>query len=328
MKKFKLLVASMALAFGLSACQTNQNPGGGSTASKQVVSVVLNEDARVGEVGEEFKLTPTITYKDDQEVQVSKLWKSSNSKVATVDQEGNVKIVGTGLVNIVFIAGNRMAVCKITVKSADEPEPTPTPVDPTDPDAPKVTLSVGSKTLYVGESFELTAETNIEGGLAWTCPDNLTLEMNSQGNGAKVTALAVGQAYIIASAGTQEAKCLVKVLDKDQPTPEPGPDPEEEDEDKSCTVYFFVDFNNADDTDTTKTKLLSKFKWYTDRPLKDSTDVPTNPTTALDPAFPYFIGWSSHPIIDETKDLWNIDTDVTGNRSFIYIYGIWSDVRI
>ena len=109
---------------------------------------------------------------------------------------------------------------------------------------------------------------------------------------------------------------------------------------KRHNVYFFIDSNNVDANDPTATKdpttgevtvpgtkLLAQFKWYGDKPLSESGKVPTNPTTAMDPAFPYFIGWSSHTIIDTKNDLWTMDQDLIGSSlSFIYFYGIWSDV--
>ena len=103
----------------------------------------------------------------------------------------------------------------------------------------------------------------------------------------------------------------------------------DEDFAKNISVYFFIDYNNVDTSDTTGTKLLAQFKWYADRPISQSGLVPTNinDSKAMDPAFPYFIGWSSHTIIDTKNDLWNMDTDLIGSSlSFIYFYGIWSDV--
>ena len=108
--------------------------------------------------------------------------------------------------------------------------------------------------------------------------------------------------------------------------PDPGDD--DEDDGKECTVYFFIDYNNIDENDKTGTKLLAKFKWYGDRPISESGLVPSNPTQAMDPAFPYFIGWSNHTIIDTKDDLWNMTSDVIGNGYYFYLYGIWSDVSV
>lgn len=113
------------------------------------------------------------------------------------------------------------------------------------------------------------------------------------------------------------------------PTSEPTSstsEEEDEDDEKHCTVYFFIDYNNIDENDTTGTKLLAIFNWYGDRPLNESGLVPANPTTPMDPAFPYFIGWSSHTVIDSKDDLWDMANDTLGNGYYFFLYGIWSDV--
>lgn len=57
------------------------------------------------------------------------------------------------------------------------------------------------------------------------------------------------------------------------------------------------------------------------------TPPDTTPTNAMatDPAFPNFLGWSSHTIIDSEEDLWDFETDMilSGERTYLYLYGIW-----
>lgn len=57
------------------------------------------------------------------------------------------------------------------------------------------------------------------------------------------------------------------------------------------------------------------------------TPPDTTPTYAMatDPAFPNFLGWSSHTIIDSEEDLWDFETDMilSGERTYLYLYGIW-----
>ena len=319
MKKIKLFLAAMALTtLGLTACQNNADlPVDYSKNNKAVISVELDLESYTAEIGESFQIKPLITYKDDNEVEVFKMWKSSNTRVATVDDEGLVTTKAGGVANISFIAGNKMASCRVVVKTGDEPEPTPVDPDvPVTPTEGEITLNRYSVTLQVGEEFDLVATTELPGVVLFSIVDTTVASISDNGH---ITALAEGTTNAVVTVGDKSVNCVVKVLS------EQGGGSEEEDEDKSCTVYFFIDFNNADDTDTTETKLLKKFKWYTDRPL-DKTQVPANPTVSLDPAFPYFIGWSSHSIIDSKADLWNMDSDVTGNRNYIYLYGIWADV--
>ena len=218
----------------------------------------------------------------------------------------------------------------------------------------KVTLDETYKVLEVGESFQLTAEVSLKEGkeqaayeVEWRSSNSFVADVNKDG---LVTAISPGTATISYLAGYKMASCTVYVPSDGEggggisptpepgpgptpepgpgPTPEPGPDPEidPEDEDKNCTVYFFIDYNNIDEKDETGKKLLTKFKWYGDRPISESGLVPANPTQSMDPAFPYFIGWSNHTIIDTKDDLWDIEHDVIGNGYYFYLYGIWSDV--
>lgn len=226
-----------------------------------------------------------------------------------------------------------------------------------------VELDETYKVLEVGDSFQLTATVKFKEGkeeaeieVEWRSSNGAVADVNKDG---LVTALTPGSATISYLAGYKMASCTVYVPGSDEssgggsvtptPTPTPTPDPsggeggevtptptptpqpggdEDDDEDKQCTVYFFIDYNNIDENDKTGTKLLAKFKWYGDRPISESGLVPSNPTQAMDPAFPYFIGWSNHTIIDTKDDLWNMTSDVIGNGYYFYLYGIWSDVSV
>lgn len=211
-----------------------------------------------------------------------------------------------------------------------------------------VTLDETYKVLAKDDSFTLTPTVvlnenakDVEYDVEWRSSNPYVANVTQEG---LVTGLSAGTTTISIIAGYKMAACQVHVPGENEgpgggggdipvpptpPTP-PGPDnpdvPEEEDEEMECTVYFFIDYNNIDENDTTRTKLLAKFKWYGDRPISQSGKVPANPTTSMDPAFPYFIGWSNHTIIDTKDDLWNMNSDVIGNGYYFYLYGIWSDV--
>ena len=67
------------------------------TVAKKVIyveSLVIDPEVWEGEVGSEFTITATIlpVNASDQTL----VWQSSNNKVATVDNKGNVKIIGFG----------------------------------------------------------------------------------------------------------------------------------------------------------------------------------------------------------------------------------------
>ena len=124
---------------------------------------------------------------------------------------------------------------------------------------------------------------------------------------------------MIATSGDASAKCHVTIVNEEDPG------------DKDYTIYFYIDYNNVDPKDNTK--LLAKFDWYYDRPFSESGQVPTvTNDMALDPAFPYFIGWSTHPIIDTKDNLWDLNRDTVADLPMVsytvILYGQWMDVPV
>ena len=88
---------------------------------------------------------------------------------------------------------------------------------------------------------------------------------------------------------------------------------------KDLFVAFFLDYNTAD--------FDNPYYSYKTEQGKLLTPPPTTPTEedAHDPAYPIFKGWSSHTVIDNDEDLWDFATDKVGlgERSYLYLYGIW-----
>ena len=317
MKIRKALLALTFAVLGLSACSSSSLPSSGGSSSqpsindKNVLNVVLDYTGEVAmNTGDVIVVTPSISYKDDVEVDVEKVWTSTKTSVATVNN-GIVTAVGAGRANITFRAGVKIAGFTVIVDGGG------TPVPP-QPGEFSVSVSPTSKSIEVGDTFTLQANlNNVPEGqsydITFSSEDSAVASVDA--SSGLVTGVSVGSTNIVASANGKSAKCAVTVR-------ESGVEPEDYD----CSIYFFVDYNNIDENDETGTKLLAKFDWYTDRPISESGKVPADPTKALDKAFPYFIGWSSHTIIDSKDDLWDMEHDVVGNAHFIFLYGIWSDV--
>ena len=80
-------------------------------------NVELNKSSFSGSSGDKFKLeakvTPSGTY-------ITPSFSSSDTSVATVDEEGNVTLVGEGSTNIKVTAGDIVSVCRITVTSEND----------------------------------------------------------------------------------------------------------------------------------------------------------------------------------------------------------------
>ncbi len=99
--------------------------------------------------GKTKKLTVTFNPKNTSSKAVE--WKSSNKKVATVDQKGNVKAVGKGTATITATSKENKkvkATCKVTVKIPST----------------KITTNVGKKTVYVQKGKKTTVQAILNPG--------------------------------------------------------------------------------------------------------------------------------------------------------------------
>ncbi|MCQ2815064.1 MAG: Ig-like domain-containing protein [Bacilli bacterium] len=250
---------------------------------------------------------------DGSDVSLGAEWKSSDETIANVDMTGIVTGVSEGNAVITASFLTYTATCNVTV-SNDAPviftlSITPSAVNLVEKGDPGIVSAVISDPTYP---------------ISWASENEkiATVEYDSTLGVAIIHPIKEGTTNITATANNKVAKCLVTVAG--------------EDVNKTETVYFFLDGNNVDPEfldlddpnkeDESGSKLLAKFKWYPDIPLKNAP-IPKNPTTPSDPAFPYFIGWSAHSVIDQKSDLWNMETDLIGNVNSIYLYGIWSDVK-
>ena len=327
MKNIKKLVLGLLLTLGLSAC-TNVSPVVNNNANnKKVESVTLDVSGEViMEKDQTLTVTPTITYQGGEAVEVDQVWTSSRPKVASVaagENGATVTAHSAGSSKISFIAGVKMAYFTVTIYGQNNGGGNTgggddTPTTPVDPKVASISLNTYSRTLSVDETFQIVVSLVNPDGLdetvAYASEDANVAIVDSTG---LVQGKAAGKTNIVVTALGKTAKCEVTVKAESEP---------EEEEDFDFTVFFFVDYNNIDENDETGTKLLAKFGWYHNEPIANSGKVPAAPTQALDPAFPYFVGWSTHTIIDTKADLCDLSTYVVENAHFLFIYGIWSDV--
>ena len=318
-KSLVLLTSILALA-GLTGCNPNDN-GHSFANDMKVTGVSLDVSYQKLEVGESLVLTPTISYKDDVEVECYQEWRSSNNKIATVDN-GVVLALKAGRAAITFLAGYKSASCSIEVPDNNVivvPSDTGETGEQTNPGGFTITLNTSSVTLTTGDTYQLRATVSEEASVTWTSTAESVASVTQSG---LVTAHSEGVATIHATSNGKSVSCEVTVSNQQEELPH--------DDDMTVHIYFFLDYNNADEEDTTGTKLLAHFWWYDDKPIAESGKVPATPAKAPTPDFPYFAGWSTHPIIDSKSGLLDLATykvSDDGSRSFLYIYGIWTDVQ-
>ena len=168
------------------------------TVSKNVVavtSITLNKTALSLTEGESETLTATV--KPDDATDKTVTWSTSDTAIATVDQNGKVTAVKEGTATITAKAGEKTATCKVTVNGI--------PVA-------SITLNKTKVTLHPGETDTLVATVSPDNAsdqtITWTSSYPAAVTVDDNG---KITAVAVGASTIHASCGGKSASCEVTV---------------------------------------------------------------------------------------------------------------------
>ena len=168
---------------------------------KAVTEVYLNYDNYEGTVGDTFDLIATV-YPEDATTKTVK-WTSSNSDVASVDENGTVKLNGFGTADITVTTDdmNKSSTCTVTVKAVGV-----TGVTLSDK---KIEIDSGAKYTLVATVSPDNAENK---DVTWTSsnPGIATVD------GGVVTGVSEGTTIIIVKTvdGSKTASCTVKVSNK------------------------------------------------------------------------------------------------------------------
>ena len=188
-----------ATADGKSAsCKVTVN---GQPATVPVQSVELNTNKVELSVGEGNELQATVTPKNATNQKVT--WKSNDTTIATVDENGKVvaQKPGTAIITVTTVDGNKTATCEVTVKE------TPVAVTGVGLNTNKVELSVGEGNKLVAT---VTPEAAANKEVTWSSnnPEVATVEQDG-----KVVAQKPGTATITVTTvdGNKTATCEVTV---------------------------------------------------------------------------------------------------------------------
>ena len=168
-----------------------------------VTSVTVNVAAKKLKIGESFKLEAYVNPSNATNKTVT--WKTSNSKVATVDQNGNVKGIkaGSAVITVVTKDGNKTAVCKVDVLSNTV-------------DVQSVGIVNKQVNLQVGGEATITAAVSPSNAtnktLTWSSSNTNIATVDQNG---KVKAVGVGSANITAK--SNNGKTAMSVVTVTEP---------------------------------------------------------------------------------------------------------------
>ena len=187
-----LLVATVLLSTSFWSCSKNEEPEP-TPPAVTVTGVTLNKTDLMLEIGGSETLTATVAPADATNKNVT--WKSSNTAVATVDDNGKVTGVAAGEATITVTTedGGKTATCKVSVL----------------PSVKKVTVEPATLTLGKKKSYTLKATVEVSGsgtdtGVTWTSSDTTIATVDATG---KVTATdKVGTVTITATSKADPAK--------------------------------------------------------------------------------------------------------------------------
>lgn len=195
-----LLVATVLLSTSFWSCSKNEEPEP-TPPAVTVTGVTLNKTDLMLEIGGSETLTATVAPADATNKNVT--WKSSNTAVATVDDNGKVTGVAAGEATITVTTedGGKTATCKVSVL----------------PSVKKVTVEPATLTLGKKKSYTLKATVEVSGsgtdtGVTWTSSDETIATVDATGT---VTATdKVGTVTITATSvvdPTKKGTCTVTV---------------------------------------------------------------------------------------------------------------------
>ena len=166
------------------------------TVSKKVIavtSITLNKSSLALIKGQSETLTALVNPTNATDRTVT--WTSSNSAIATVDQNGTVMAVKSGNATITAKAGEKSATCAVTVT---------TPVEGIALDHTSFTVEEGKTVTLVAT---VTPDDADNKAVSWSSSNTSVATVS----GGKVTAKKEGTATITAKAGEKSATCTVTV---------------------------------------------------------------------------------------------------------------------
>jgi hypothetical protein len=225
--------AAATLLIAVLSCSDSSGPDRFNTdslsvdASRLVASIEVHLASSSIKAGETTQASVILRDRRDKPINAPVQWSSSDTAVAVVSDSGLVRGIASGSVSIVATNRTVTGSAPLTVTAAD---PTITPVA-------SVAVALASSTLSPGQTTQATATTRDASGniltgraISWTT-NNASIATVS--NAGLVTAVANGNALIVATSEGKSGSAPLTV----QSTPPPPP--------PGGTLLFEEDFENS-----------------------------------------------------------------------------------
>ncbi len=164
--------------------------------AKDVASVTVIPSSKEMYLRDSFALKADVLPKDATYPDIT--WSSTDTAIATVDENGGVRAVGLGTCDIEAKAGGETSVCNIEVF----------PID-----VESVSLNLSDKELRLGESFTLKATVAPKDAtypeVTWSSSDESVATVDENGG---VQSVGLGTCAINAESGGKYTKCSINVV--------------------------------------------------------------------------------------------------------------------
>ncbi len=173
-----------------------------------VEDIVVDKRTIELEPGKTDKITVTVT--PDNATEKGVTYESSDKKVVTVDEEGNITAVGEGEATITVTSKDDPTIketIKVTVKAEEKPE------EPTEPEEPGYTVEIpDSISIFVGENKNLGIVITPDDGAIvpkYSSSDETVVKVDAEGN---ITGVAAGVATITVDFGNGDIRAIPVVI--------------------------------------------------------------------------------------------------------------------
>ena len=158
---------------------------------REAIDALVKAEFKLNATSGNLYTKKTTTLKVTTNLTGTVTWKSSNTKVATVDSKGVVTAKKAGSAVITATAGKCKVTCKVTVKN------------------PSITVKAGASTIYVGKQTKIAVtKYGVSGTAKFTTSNKSIATVNSKG---VVTAKKAGTVKITVQVGKYKKVVTVKV---------------------------------------------------------------------------------------------------------------------